>query len=116
MEKSIHCFVQHAITSINTLQLLMVIELSYGYCCFMIFNLHFSLNKSDIGFYHEIYMASPADLCQPDLINIGRGPLRAVKLLGKIQEDACFVGFKHYFHMRLLLTQMVLIVVHYEYH
>ena len=55
VEKSIHYFVQHAITSINTLQLLMVIELSYGYCCFMILNLHFSLNESDIGFYHEIY-------------------------------------------------------------
>ena len=29
VEKSIHYFVQHAITSINTLQLLMVIKLSY---------------------------------------------------------------------------------------
>ena len=62
----------------------------------------------------KFILASSADLCQPDLINIGRGPLRAIKLLGKIQEDACFLG--HYFHIRLLLTQMVLIVVHYKYH
>ena len=42
----------------------------------------------------KFILASSADLCQPDLINIGRGPLRAIKLLDKIQEDACFVGFK----------------------
>ena len=42
----------------------------------------------------KFILASSADLCQPDLINIGQGPLRAIKLLGKIQEDACFVGFK----------------------
>ena len=39
----------------------------------------------------KFILASSADLCQPDLINSGRGPLRAIKLLGKIQED---VGFK----------------------
>ena len=43
-------FVQHAIASIDTLQLLMVIKLSYGYCCFMIHSLYFIFKKSDTGF------------------------------------------------------------------
>ena len=87
MEKSIHFIVQHAIT-------LMVIKLSYGYCYVQICNLYFSLKKSDTGFYYEIYTGSSADLCQPDLITIRQEPKRAIKLLSKIQEDACFVGFK----------------------
>ena len=41
------------------------------------------------------------------LINSGTG----VKLLSKIQEDACFVGFnKHYFHISKV--QVVLIEQH----
>ena len=41
-----------------------------------------------------LILASSAGLCQPDLITIRRGPLRAMKLLSKIHEDACCVGFK----------------------
>ena len=42
----------------------------------------------------KFILASSADLCQPDLIKIRLGPLRAIRLLSKIQEDACFVAFK----------------------
>ena len=39
-------------------------------------------------------LASSADLCQPDLVKIWLGTLRAGELLSKIQDNACFVGFK----------------------
>ena len=39
LEKSMHYFVQHVFASIDTLKLLMVINSTYGYCRFMIFNL-----------------------------------------------------------------------------
>ena len=42
----------------------------------------------------KFILASSADHCQPDLIKIRQGPLRAIKLLSKIQQDACFVAFK----------------------
>ena len=45
------------------------------------------------AFIMKFILASSADLCQPDLITIRRGYLRAIKLLSKIQVDACFVGF-----------------------
>ena len=94
LDKSVYYFVQHAITYINTLQLLMVIKMVYGYCCLMIFNLYFSFKKSATGFCHEIYtgfISRPLPTC---FIKIRWGPLRVNKLLNKIQEDACFVGFK----------------------
>ena len=46
------------------------------------------------AFIMKFILASSADSCQPDFIKIRRGPLRVIKLLSKIQEDACFVGFK----------------------
>ena len=39
-------------------------------------------------------LPSSAVLCQPDLVEIRLGPLRVIKLLNKIQENAYFVGFK----------------------
>ena len=67
----------------------------------MIFNLYFSFLKSATGFCHEIKLASSADLCQSDFIKTRLGPLRAMKLLSKIQEDAFLWGVnKHYFHKR----------------
>ena len=36
-------------------------------------------------------LASSADLCQPDLVKMWLGTLRAGELL---QDNACFVGFK----------------------
>ena len=90
LEKSIYYFVQHAIRSINTLQLLMVIKISCGYCCLMICNLYFSLKKSSSCFYHKFYTGF---ISRP-LPALWLGTLRAGELLSKIQDNACFVGFK----------------------
>ena len=64
----------------------------------------------------KFVLASSADLCQPDLINIGRGPLRAIMLLAKYKRmDACFVGFKQtLLPYKVIAYTDVLIVLHYE--
>ena len=68
LDKSVYYFVQHAITYINMLQLLMVIKMVYGYCCLMIFNFYFSFKKSATGFYHEILRHSKAtSILSPDV-------------------------------------------------
>ena len=46
------------------------------------------------AFVMKFILASSADPRQPDFIKIRQGPLRVIKLLSKILEDACFVGFK----------------------
>ena len=47
-----------------------------------------------LAFIMKFILALSADPCQPDFIKIRRRPLRVIKLLSKIQEDACFVGYK----------------------
>ena len=73
-----------------------LITIINGYMRIFLFNdiqLVFWIEKKvPLAFIMKFILASSADLGQPDFVKIRWGPLRALKLLSKIQEDACFVG------------------------